>query len=88
MKLEKDLAIELYGGPHDGFAIDCPLTPPPYFILPECAGAHEMATVYCFDRVSCAGGLGCLRYVFCGYQPMGVTDWQALRAGGEAIVGF
>ncbi len=73
----KNLAIELFGGPHDGFSIDCLLTPPPYFLLP--VKAKNVATVYYFESVFYSEGKGRLRYVFSGYQAISKDELQVLR---------
>jgi hypothetical protein len=74
----KNLAIELFGGPHDGFSIECLLTPPPYFLLPL-SSETEIASIYYFDSVFFSEGCGRLRYAFSGYQAITSAEFQQLR---------
>ena len=72
-----NLAIELLGGPHDGYSIDCLLVPPPYFLLP--APNKNIATIYYFDSVCFSAGTSRLRYVFSGYQAITAEELQELK---------
>lgn len=65
------------GGPHDGYSIDCLLTPPPYFLIP--ASSKNIATIYYFESVCFSAGISRLRYVFSGYQAITAEELQELK---------
>ncbi|MBP9809597.1 hypothetical protein KBF38_14960 [bacterium] len=73
----RNLAIELLGGPQDGYSIECLLTPPPYFLLPT--PSKNVATIYYFERVCFSAGISRLRYVFSGYQAITAEELQELK---------
>jgi len=73
----RNLAIELMGGPHDGYSIDCLLTPPPYFLIP--ASSKNIATIYYFESVYYSAGISRLRYIFCGYQAITTEELHELK---------
>ncbi|MBA4075821.1 MAG: hypothetical protein C0508_12340 [Cyanobacteria bacterium PR.023] len=74
----KHLAIELLGGPHDGYSIDCLLMPPPYFLLPTTG--KNIASVYYFECVCFTAGGGRLNYQFSGYQAITSAEMQELSS--------
>lgn len=72
----------MFGGPHDGFSIECLLTPPPYFVLPL-TRETDVASIYYFDSVCFIEGSGRLRYAFSGYQSIDSTEYEQLRECGH-----
>lgn len=57
------MSLIFWGGPIDGTRFDCPLTPPPYFLLPT--DNENEFSIYMFSSVAAKGELN---YDFGGYQ--------------------
>lgn len=61
------MRIELYGGPHDGMMVDCPLCPPQWLLLPGFE-RPDIGCIYWYDSLDLDGRGTTFKYVFSGYE--------------------
>ncbi|MFN8657331.1 MAG: hypothetical protein U0105_13400 [Candidatus Obscuribacterales bacterium] len=70
------MQIELYGGPHDGMTVDCPLVPPQCLLLPEIE--HKVGCIYWYDSLDLEDRATTFKYIFSGYQALEPEEQAAL----------
>lgn len=70
------MKIELYGGPHDGTTVECPLSPPPCFLLPGFE-SPEIACIYWYDSLDPEQRPATFKYIFSGYETLAPEEQAA-----------
>ncbi len=77
-----NVKVELVGGPLDGLAVDCPLAPPPCFLLPT--GAELEVSVYSFNSLAGKNETR-LKYTYSGVETLTEEEMTRLQAGPAAF---
>ncbi len=75
--VKKQVEVELFGGPHDGARVACPLAPPPCFLLPT--EEDQEVSLYIYETLSYMPGNN-LRLRYC-YQGRESIDQEKLITG-------
>ncbi|MCA0314734.1 MAG: hypothetical protein LCH63_12990 [Candidatus Melainabacteria bacterium] len=68
--------VELFGGPLDGITVDCPLAPPPCFLIPT--GQELEVSVYGFDCLKCENHHTLLKYSYLGLESVSAQEMTGL----------